>query len=255
MSSSLIPRFLLPRGLLHHTQKSPPAPLFIRHAATRTSPSKPRVLEKPAKFNPPSHPARLNKKTPKSFPGPPLSFQEMEAQKTKQYPHMMPPEGSFMHWFLTNKSIHVYITLTFLFSLATFTFLTNFTRTTPFSHLLPPTSDLFSHPFSFIHQYIEVFKLHTAHITAETQERRKRKIDDVQKRSEYRKAHGLDKDEGFGGWTAKSEAEVMGPALVVGEGQGEGRRGGGLDGEGEDKGVYSDWEGKRKPVRKWLGIW
>ena len=24
---------------------------------------------------------------------------------------MMPPEGSLMHWFLTNRSLHLYITL------------------------------------------------------------------------------------------------------------------------------------------------
>lgn len=32
-------------------------------------------------------------------------------QKTKRYPHMMPPEGSFMHWFLTDRTIHLWITI------------------------------------------------------------------------------------------------------------------------------------------------
>jgi len=39
---------------------------------------------------------------------------------------------------------------------------------------------------------IEVLRLHTAHVTAETMERRKHKVEDVAKRAAYRKAHGLD---------------------------------------------------------------
>lgn len=42
-------------------------------------------------------------------------------------------------------------------------------------------------------------------------------MEDVEKRSEYRKAHGLDKDEGFGGWTAKTNDELLGPAVPVQE--------------------------------------
>jgi hypothetical protein len=56
----------------------------------------------------------------------------------------------------------------------------------------------------------------------------------VQKRSQYRKAHGLE-GEGFGGWTARTEGEAMGPAIQVGGEEGEGRR--------------------RPPVKKWFGIW
>lgn len=117
--ATTIPRWLLPRGgpLLHLQKAKFPGTLSrtprrcneCRHASN-TSSSKPRVLEKPAKFNPPSHPARL-KRAPRQYPGPPLSAPEIEAQQTKQYPHMMPPEGSFMRWFLTNRSIHVWITL------------------------------------------------------------------------------------------------------------------------------------------------
>lgn len=81
-----------------------------RHASSASS-TKPRTLEKPAKFNPPSHPARLNRAPPRQYPGSPLSAPEVEAQKIRQYPHMMPPEGSFMRWFLTNRSIHIWITL------------------------------------------------------------------------------------------------------------------------------------------------
>jgi hypothetical protein len=74
----------------------------------RYASSKPRVLEKPSRFNPPSHPQRIVKH--RQY-GPALSAQEQEAQKTRKYPHMMPPDGSFMHWFLTSRSIHIWITM------------------------------------------------------------------------------------------------------------------------------------------------
>ncbi len=308
MSTAHVPRFLPPRGIPSRPSRSltnayprpfhKPSPLhqtsYSRHASTSastsTTPSKPRVLEKPTKFNPPSHPARLNRPPPRQFPGPPLSDAQKAAQKTKKYPHMMPAEGTFMHWFLTNRSIHVWITLVrfpsspptrsttgekrgldctdhkhqgTLFSLSVFTFLQSFHRTSPFAHMLPSFKTFFSRPLAYIGQYIEVYKLHTAHITAQTADRRRKKVEDVQKRAEYRKAHGLDKEEGFGGWMAKGVGEEIGPALVVeGIRQGEGRSAetGEVEQmrnerESEPEGVYVDFEGRKKPVRKWLGIW
>jgi hypothetical protein len=97
-----IPRFLLPqRGAIWRTRLSIPTStsLTIRSASNKkkNSTSKPLVLEKPSKFVPPSHPARLRK--------------EIARQTKKKYPNMMPPEGSFMHWFMMNKTIHMWITL------------------------------------------------------------------------------------------------------------------------------------------------
>jgi hypothetical protein len=104
--------------------------------------------------------------------------------------------------------------------------------------------------------WTEVVKLHVEHTSVETAERRKRKVEDVQKRSEYRKAHGLEGSGGFGDWTAKKKGEELGPALEV-----------------EDTPIaatprdpeapaathrdqhYVDWEGRRKPLKKWFGIW
>ena len=80
----------------------------IRHASNNPPP-KPRVLEKPDKFRPPSHPSRIRSKP--RYTGPPLSENERQAQKTRRYPHMMPAEGTFLHWFLSNRAIHVWITL------------------------------------------------------------------------------------------------------------------------------------------------
>lgn len=125
MSTTSIPRFLLPREASYQLARSlHPSALRqsssftilprIRHASNSSksaSSSKPLVLEKPSKFNPPSHPARLNRAPPRQYPGPPLSAPEKEAQKSRKYPRMMPAEGTFMHWFLTNRSIHLSITL------------------------------------------------------------------------------------------------------------------------------------------------
>src|SRR5438045_2404156 len=82
--------------------------------------------------------------------------------------------------------------------------------------MLPPASDLFFHPIMFFRKCAEVLRLHTAEVSAETAERRKRKVDDVQKRSEYRKKHGLETEE-IGGWTAKTDAEALGPAIPADE--------------------------------------
>jgi hypothetical protein len=114
--TTAVPCFLLPqRGLIWG--KSSTTFQTIRYAsggAAKAKPakkaSKPIVLEKPAKFNPPSHPARKWKE-PRQYPGPQLSEEEAERIKSKKYPNMMPPEGTFMHWFVKNKSVHLYITL------------------------------------------------------------------------------------------------------------------------------------------------
>ena len=82
--------------------------LLTRHPSTGAP--KPRVLEKPTKFNPPSHGRRLRERVTRHY-GPELTQQQKLEQGTKQYPNMMPPKGTFMHWFLTNRSIHLWITM------------------------------------------------------------------------------------------------------------------------------------------------
>lgn len=82
-------------------------------------------------------------------------------------------------------------------------------------------------------------------------------MEDVAKRAAYRKAHGLDKDEGFGGWTAKTDREVLGPGIKLGhekEAEIAETAEGGVEGngkEGEKKVVYE----KQFSGKKWLGIW
>ena len=97
-------------------------------------------------------------------------------------------------------------------------------------------------PIAYLRTWGEVLKLQTAHTTAETAERRRQRVEDVSKRAEYRKAHGLDKNDGFGGWTAKSDGQLLGPAIPLGE------AGQGKDGS---PAVEQEVKQKRPPVRKW----
>lgn len=106
-----------------------------------------------------------------------------------------------------------------------------------------------------------MYKLHTEHISAVTAERRKKIVDDVVKRGAYRKAHGLDKEQGFGGWTVRGDENASGPSLENNEVQGEndGTQSSSAGNPPTEKAAqevaYADWEGRRRPVKKWLGIW
>lgn len=119
-----IPRFLLPRGAqLLRPQILPLRPLAftIRHASAKPErpPSlaeqirnKKPVLPQPDKYRPPSH----GRSTPRSVTemrsyGPKISEEDRERMRTKKYPNMMSPEGTFSHWFINNTVIHVWITL------------------------------------------------------------------------------------------------------------------------------------------------
>ena len=86
-----------------------------RHASSSAPPSKPIVLEQPDKFRPPSHGQRLSRGRGRIGLGGAYNQastpREQEAQKTRKYPHMFPNEGTFSHWFLTNRAIHLWITI------------------------------------------------------------------------------------------------------------------------------------------------
>lgn len=105
--------------ILLHLQRLPRCP----HQALRTTPhrhassastkgrtlDKSRILSKPTRFNPPSHASRRIR--PKMYPGPDLNASQRAEQATKKYPNMFPPEGSWGFWFLTQRRLHVWITL------------------------------------------------------------------------------------------------------------------------------------------------
>ncbi|ODM16024.1 hypothetical protein SI65_08458 [Aspergillus cristatus] len=257
-----IPQFLLPRGipsartlrtLRHHhriiptASTSSPRTLTTSPISHSQDPSKPRVLVQPDKFRPPSHPARRVVQTrngkvvnagPVNYPGPKLSEKEKEEQKTRQYPNMFPPEGTVMFKFLTSRWIHVWIAMGILTSLATFTFTTNFKRTSPYAHLLPSWSNLLSHPYDTISQALSVYRMDVEHRSMLTREKRLQRVEDAEKRRKYRVAHGMEED------TQKEEKkEVVDDQSPVARD---------VDGKGE---AFVDWEGNKKPVKKWFGIW
>lgn len=105
--------------------------------------------------------------------------------------------------------------------------------------------------------------MHVAYVSAKTKEKRKQKVDDVQKRSDYRKAHGIAQGEGiFGGWTAKTDEEGVGPALRDESANPNFARGEAVEDIEEQaaqnsKPTYVDFDGKSQPVehKKWFGIW
>lgn len=66
--------------------------------------------------------------------------------------------------------------------------------------MLPEASDFLWHPLVSVHTAWEVWRLTTLHASHATAEKRRAKVDDMAKRHEYRKAHGLDKGGFFDGW-------------------------------------------------------
>lgn len=183
-----------------------------RRLAKKPPAQKPPILEKPAKFNPPSHGSRLAKKQAPRHYGGPLPKEEVEAQARRDYPTMMAPEGTFAHWFWTNRLIHVYImTVCFspsdsrvwgltaaalqgtLFSLGIATYFMNFAHTSPFKNLLPPVSDMWSEPITFTRTWMNVMSIHFADANQKAFASRSANLDDVLKRQAFQKAHGTEK--------------------------------------------------------------
>lgn len=144
-----------------------------------------------------------------------------------------------------------------LTSLATFTFMENFKRTSPFAHLMPGWSGLLRHPINTISQAVSVWKMHVQHNSVLAREKRHKRIDDAEKRRQYRVAHGLEAPvvadtaaasaaaiEDDQSPVAAGAADTMAAPVKVEEAQPE---------AGTEE--YRDFGGDKKPVKKWLGIW
>lgn len=139
-----------------------------------------------------------------------------------------------------------------LTSLATFTFTTNFKRTSPFAHLLPPWSGLLTHPLDTVSQALTVYKMHVQHTSVLTREKRHRRVEDAEKRRQFRVAHGLEQPAASESEAASEPAAVAvaAPAAATATAASPD------DNESADAAQsYLDWDGKRRPVKKWLGIW
>ena len=117
--------------------------------------------------------------------------------------------------------------------------------------MLPPASHLILHPINFFSAYIQAFKLDTDRTSAITAERRQKKVDDVVKRNEYRKAHGLDTRSGFGGWSTLGDSSPTTTTTTtintsyVDNDCGDGNGNGGGDDDDDDEAIV---DGRLTPV-------
>jgi hypothetical protein len=79
----------------------------------------------------------------------------------------------------------------------------------------------------------------------ETREKRMRGVEDAEKRRQFRIAHGLEEpSEQDLAKEAKQGEQVDDQSPIAPEAR-----------DGAVAGEYVDWEGKRRPIKKWLGIW
>ncbi|CAD6499484.1 BgTH12-03598 [Blumeria graminis f. sp. triticale] len=262
MHFSRLPQQLLgPREVVYSRYKNILLPQIItgiRHASSKSK--KQLVLEKPAKFNPPSHGARLRKPGIK-YSGPPLTAEDIARQGSKKYPNMMPPEGTFMHWFIHNRLLHLWLSLVrlsfkgTLTSLAVTVFVTNFKRNSPFADMLPDWYSLFLHPIKFWRTLTEVIKLDTVRVSEETAARRKERVEEVTKRAAFRKAHGLSENAGLGAWVSSTNNgtnSLDGRVKIQnGEVADVPSQASNLESQTEIKEEVQE----KRPIKKWLGIW
>ncbi|CAE7010103.1 hypothetical protein CFE70_001842 [Pyrenophora teres f. teres 0-1] len=240
-----IPRFLLPRGS-HLLRPQPralcplPPTTSLRHASVsakglseefrrrreaQQSKGTP-VIPQPDKYRPPSHGKKPpNRNLENKIYGPPLSEEDKKRMATKKYPNMMSPEGTFSHWFLHNKAIHLWITMGILVSLAATAWYLDFITKTIYAHLLPSRKDFLHHPFQSTSRFIEVYKMHMAQTSQEYQQQRLKKAEEVEKRKQYRLMRQREAEE-------RGEEYVEDPRYYVGE-----------------DGV------RRRRVKRWFGIW
>lgn len=144
-----------------------------------------------------------------------------------------------------------------LTGLALFTFVQNFKQSSPFADMVPSLSDFLYHPISSGRIVVEIIRLSEAHNTAIVQEKRKRRVDDVEKRNEYRKAHGLDTNTSFfGTWGAKKdeEEEKKKEEVAAEEAVAEATEVHGTPNPVVPSGEHADAMGGVSPRKKFLGI-
>ena len=149
----------------------------------------------------------------------------------------------------------------------------SFLHTTPYRDQLPSSSDFFNHPFSAMGQFTDVYKRHVAYETELVASKRRKKLEDAQKRKEFLKEHGVEPGFLTGTWMDKFGTVEGDEAKAKREGtegeipndmqspvalQAVGGDAVGLVREGVvDSGVQGEdqMQRERKKVKKWLGIW
>ncbi|ORY13709.1 hypothetical protein BCR34DRAFT_561570 [Clohesyomyces aquaticus] len=246
--SPSIPRFLLPRGPIFLRPTFQPrnarlSPLILRAASNNARPSRPSslreqlqntkgpaVIPQPDKYRPPSHGKRMPERdkwseTASRTYGPKLTAEDKERMKKKKYPNMMSPEGTFMHWFLHNKFIHIWITMGTLMSLAIAAWYIDYVNKTPYYDLIPAKKEFIREPMATTRRFIEVYQMHVAHTSQLAYDKRMKKTEDAEKRRQYRLARMAEAAE-------RGEDYNDDPRYYIGE-----------------DGI------RRRRVKRWLGIW
>lgn len=79
-----------------------------------------------------------------------------------------------------------------LFFLAFTSLITTWSKTSPFAHLIPTYTMIFTKPLTYFSEVFSVYRLHVEYTTQQTAEKRRQGILDAQKRRLYRRAHGLE---------------------------------------------------------------
>ena len=83
-----------------------------------------------------------------------------------------------------------------------------------YKELVPPGSLFWSHPFQYISQYAQVYKMHKQAETAENLMKKQRKQDEVRKRREYMRAHGIEHEGPYGMGTVELFRRVIFPGAL-----------------------------------------
>lgn len=81
-----------------------------------------------------------------------------------------------------------------------------------------------------------------------TREKRHQRVEDADKRRRYRVAHGLEEEQEDKSQSGKEDVTAVDDQSPV-------ARDVDSTGQGQGQAEYVDWEGNRKPVKKWFGIW
>jgi hypothetical protein len=175
------------------------------------------VLGQPDKFRPPSHPARspAPRHRKRLYYGPQTSSEQKAAFDSKQYPYSLPPKKTFMYWFLTTRSIHVWISLVRcplpiprklttgqggLVILGSMIAYREFRRNNRYPELLPSGTQLLTSPLESLRSLYAVTRLNEAAHSREFRQTLDREVDDARRRREYRAAHGLPDVVGVAAW-------------------------------------------------------
>jgi hypothetical protein len=76
-----------------------------------------------------------------------------------------------------------------------------------FPEMIPPASTFFLHPIKFIQTYIHVWRINAIERTNENKAQMARNAEDVRRRTEFRRAHGIPETTGLGAWLGLGTVE------------------------------------------------